>query len=106
MERELSQFETQAQQHQQKLVQVKESLSLLNRLIPQMTILLDETLFDRVETVREEMSEAQEAARFLQQHGNALAKLEPLVSVLQSDPQQHEQLQKDYETAETEPESG
>ncbi|MDX7991442.1 chromosome partition protein MukB [Xenorhabdus littoralis] len=99
LERELSQFEARTQQHNQKLVLVKESLSVLNRLIPQIMILLDETLIDRVETVREEMSEAQEAARFLQQHGNALTRLEPLVSVLQSDPQQHEQLQKDYEAA-------
>ncbi|QTL38665.1 chromosome partition protein MukB [Xenorhabdus budapestensis] len=99
LERELSQFEDQTQQHQQKQSQIKESLSALNRLIPQVTILLDETLIDRVETVREELSEAQDAARFLQQHGSALSKLEPLVSVLQNDPQQHEQLQRDYETA-------
>ncbi|MBD2803875.1 chromosome partition protein MukB [Xenorhabdus szentirmaii] len=99
LERELSQFEVQTQQHQQKLVQVKESLSTLNRLLPQITILLDETLIDRVENLREEMAEAQDAAKFLQQHNHALTQLEPLVSVLQSDPRQHEQLKKDYESA-------
>ena len=31
-----------------------------------------------------------------QQHGNQLAKLEPVVSVLQSDPEQFEQLKEDY----------
>ena len=40
-----------------------------------------------------------EAARFLHQHGAKLSKLEPLVAVLQSDPQQHEQLTRDYQQA-------
>ncbi|MER2473341.1 chromosome partition protein MukB [Photorhabdus laumondii] len=99
LERELSRFEEQTQQQRQQYTQAKESLTTLNRLIPQVTLLLDETLIDRVEEIREELDEAQEAARFLQQHGSALAKLEPMVAVLQSDPQQHEQLQRDYETA-------
>ncbi|RAX13281.1 chromosome partition protein MukB [Photorhabdus bodei] len=99
LERELSRFEEQTQQQRQQYTQAKESLTTLNRLIPQVTLLLDETLIDRVEEIREELEEAQEAARFLQQHGSSLAKLEPMVAVLQSDPQQHEQLQRDYETA-------
>ncbi|CAQ84900.1 MULTISPECIES: chromosome partition protein MukB [Photorhabdus] len=99
LERELSRFEEQTQQQRQQYTQAKESLTVLNRLIPQVTLLLDETLIDRVEEVREEMDEAQEAFRFLQQHGSALAKLEPMVAVLQSDPQQHEQLQRNYEIA-------
>ncbi len=46
--------------------------------------------------IQERLDEAQEAARFIQQHGNQLAKLEPVVSVLQSDPEQFEQLKEDY----------
>ncbi|MEG2113818.1 MAG: chromosome partition protein MukB, partial [Hafnia sp.] len=38
-------------------------------------------------------------ARYLQQHGANLAKLEPMLSVLQSDPEQHEQLRQDYQQA-------
>ncbi len=45
---------------------------------------------------RSASDEAQEAARFIQQFGNQLAKLEPMVSVLQSDPEQFEQLKEDY----------
>ncbi|TDB62540.1 chromosome partition protein MukB [Photorhabdus khanii] len=99
LEREVSRFEDQTQQQRQQYTQAKESLTALNRLIPQISLLLDETLIDRVEEVREERDEAQEAARFLQQHGSALTKLEPMVAVLQSDPQQHEQLQQDYAIA-------
>ena len=53
-------------------------------------------LADRVDEIRERLDEAQEAARFVQQFGNQLAKLEPIVSVLQSDPEQFEQLKEDY----------
>lgn len=56
----------------------------------------DETLADRVDEIQERLDEAQEAARFVQQFGNQLAKLEPVVSVLQSDPEQFEQLKEDY----------
>jgi chromosome condensin MukBEF ATPase and DNA-binding subunit MukB len=38
---------------------------------------------------------------FIQQHGNQLAKLEPMLSVLQSDPEQFEQLKEDYATRAT-----
>lgn len=56
----------------------------------------DDSLADRVDEIRERLDEAQEAARFVQQFGNQLAKLEPIVSVLQSDPEQFEQLKEDY----------
>ncbi|KAB2164920.1 chromosome partition protein MukB, partial [Cronobacter sakazakii] len=58
-----------------------------------------EMLADRVEEIQERLAEAQDAARFLSQHGNALAKLEPVASVLQSDPEQFDQLKQDYEQA-------
>ncbi len=70
-------------------------MSALNRLLPRrLNLLADDTLADRVDEIQERLDEAQEAARFIQQHGNQLAKLEPIVSVLQSDPEQFEQLKK------------
>ena len=72
---------------------------MLHKLTPHIGLLADETLQDRVEEIREELEEAQEAARYLQQHGANLAKLEPMLSVLQSDPEQHEQLRQDYQQA-------
>lgn len=99
IERALVQFEEQTQQQHQQFAQGKESLAALNRLLPQMGLLLDETLVDRVEEISEELTEAEEAAHFLNKHGHALEKLEPIVTVLLSDPEQHEQLRKDYEAA-------
>ena len=99
LERALAQHENDNQQQRVQFEQAKEGVSQLNRLLPRVNLLLDDTLGDRCEEIRERVEEAQEAARFLHQHGSKLSKLEPLIAVLQSDPQQHDQLQRDYQQA-------
>ncbi|MEB5970780.1 chromosome partition protein MukB [Pantoea dispersa] len=99
LERALAQHESDNQQQRAQFEQAKEGVAQLNRLLPRVNLLLDDSLADRCEEIRERVEEAQEAARFLHQHGAKLSKLEPLVAVLQSDPQQHEQLTRDYQQA-------
>ncbi|WCG81552.1 chromosome partition protein MukB [Pectobacterium sp. A5351] len=99
LDRAMASFDGENQQQRQQYDQAKEASAQLNKLIPRISLLCDETLQDRVEEICAELDEAEESARFIQQHGATLAKLEPLVSVLQSDPQQHEQLQEDYTQA-------
>ncbi|MDJ0040342.1 chromosome partition protein MukB [Pantoea allii] len=99
LERALNQHESNNQQQRQQFELAKEGVAQLNRLLPRINLLLDETLADRCEEIREQVEEAQEAARFLHLHGTKLAKLEPMIAVLQSDPEQHEQLQADYQQA-------
>ncbi|MCU1798010.1 chromosome partition protein MukB [Pectobacterium polaris] len=99
LDRAMASFDGENQQQRQQYEQAKEASAQLNKLIPRISLLCDETLQDRVEEIRAELDETEESARFIQQHGTTLAKLEPLVSVLQSDPQQHEQLQEDYTQA-------
>ncbi|UUE43336.1 chromosome partition protein MukB [Pectobacterium aroidearum] len=99
LDRAIASFDGENQQQRQQYEQAKEASVQLNKLIPRISLLCDETLQDRVEDIRAELDETEESARFIQQHGATLAKLEPLVSVLQSDPQQHEQLQEDYTQA-------
>jgi len=101
VERAISNHENDNQQQRTQYDQAKEAVGQLNRLLPRLSLLTDETLADRVEEIQERFDEAQEAARFIQQYGNQLAKLEPVVSVLQSDPEQYEQLKEDYEQART-----
>ncbi|ONG09144.1 cell division protein MukB [Klebsiella pneumoniae] len=76
LERALSAHESDNQQNRVQYEQAKEGVSALNRLLPRLNLLADDTLADRVD--------------------NQLAKLEPIVSVLQSDPEQFEQLKEDY----------
>ncbi|RKO79861.1 chromosome partition protein MukB [Pectobacterium parmentieri] len=99
LDRAMASFDGENQQQRQQYDQAKEASAQLNKLIPRISLLCDETLQDRVEEIRAELDETEESARFIQQHGATLAKLEPLISVLQSDPQQHEQLQEDYTQA-------
>nr|WED68654.1 hypothetical protein PJ912_24210 [Pectobacterium colocasium] len=99
LDRAIASFDGENQQQRQQYEQAKEASVQLNKLIPRISLLCDDTLQDRVEEIRAELDETEESARFIQQHGATLAKLEPLVSVLQSDPQQHEQLQEDYAQA-------
>ncbi|MFJ5482355.1 chromosome partition protein MukB [Pectobacterium actinidiae] len=99
LDRAMASFDGENQQQRQQYEHAKEASAQLNKLIPRISLLCDETLQDRVEEIRAELDETEESARFIQQHGGTLAKLEPLVSVLQSDPQQHEQLQEDYTQA-------
>ncbi|WP_075181185.1 chromosome partition protein MukB [Pantoea sp. 1.19] len=99
LERAVAQHESDNQQQHQQFAQAKEGVTQLNRLLPRVNLLLDDSLADRIEELQAELEEAQDAARFLHQYGPQLAKLEPMLSVLQSDPQQHEQLQADWQQA-------
>ncbi|WP_168421513.1 chromosome partition protein MukB [Erwinia amylovora] len=99
VERELSNDESENQHQRQQFDQAKEGVAQLNRLLPRVSLLLDDRLQDRHEEIQEKLAEAQQAARFVQQHGAQLARLEPVLSVLQSDPQQHEQSKLDYQQA-------
>ncbi|WP_409307492.1 chromosome partition protein MukB [Pectobacterium sp. B1J-3] len=99
LERAIANFDGENQQQRQQYEQAKELSTMLNRLIPRVSLLCDDSLYDRVEEIRAELDETEESARFIQQHGVTLAALEPIVPVLQSDPQQHEQLQEDYTQA-------
>ena len=99
LERGLAQHESNNQHQRAQFEQARDGVAQLNRLLPRVNLLLDDTLPDRCEEIRERVEEAQEAARFLHQHGSKLSKLESLVAVLQNDPQQHDQLQRDYQQA-------
>ncbi|ELY4517393.1 chromosome partition protein MukB [Cronobacter muytjensii] len=99
IERAISQHENDNQQQRVQFEQAKEGVAQLNRLLPRLSLLADDSLADRVDEIQERLAEAQDAARFISQHGSALAKLEPVASVLQSDPEQFDQLKQDYEQA-------
>ncbi|AJZ88846.1 cell division protein MukB [Klebsiella michiganensis] len=96
IERAINNHENDNQQQRQQFEQAKEGVAQLNRLLPRISLLNDETLADRCDEIQERLDEAEESARFIHQHGNQLIKLEGVVSVLQSDPEQFEQLKDDY----------
>ncbi|HAD41262.1 MAG TPA: chromosome partition protein MukB, partial [Plesiomonas shigelloides] len=99
IERELAQADAIEKQLRTSQEQLREQLNLLNRLVPLTALLADEDLIDRTEVLREELDAALEAQRYIQQYGAQLQQLEPLLSVLQNDPQQQDSLQADYQLA-------
>ncbi|MDP8099286.1 chromosome partition protein MukB [Pasteurella atlantica] len=96
IERELNQLTGNEQQLRHKRDNCKEQLQLLNKALPQVELLADETLIDRAEECKEQLLEAQEDEQFIRQFGQYLAQLEPIVTALQSDPTKFEQLEAEY----------
>ncbi|WP_301099390.1 chromosome partition protein MukB, partial [Otariodibacter sp.] len=96
IERDLAQASGQEQQIRHQLDNVKAELQLLNKLLPQVSLLADDSLADKVEIYREQLLEAQEDEQYIRQFGQYLVQLEPIAVALKSDPTQFDQLQADY----------
>ncbi|MBV6530484.1 chromosome partition protein MukB, partial [Ursidibacter maritimus] len=99
IERELNQLVTAEQQLRIQLHHAKEKMQLLNKLIPQLNLIADESLIDRVEECREQLDIAEQDELFIRQYGATLSQLEPIANTLQSDPEHYERLKADYEQA-------
>lgn len=97
IERELNQFGTSEQQIRIRLDNAKEKMQMLNKLIPQLNLLAEESLLDRIEECREQLDLAEQDEIFIRQHGATLSQLEPIANTLQSDPANYERLKSDYE---------
>lgn len=96
-EREFNQYQLKDQQNQQQIIDIKEQLNLVNKLVSQLHLLADDDLADRVDELRDQFSEAQEALTYVNKNQRIITELEPLVNVLQSDPQQNDNLRREYD---------
>ena len=67
--------------------------------MPQLNLLADEELLDRIEECREQLDIAEHDESFIRQHGVALSQLEPIANTLQSDPENYERLKSDLTQA-------
>ncbi|SPY32180.1 chromosome partition protein MukB [Pasteurella canis] len=87
IERELNHFNTTEQQLRIQLDSAKEKMQLLNKILPQLALLADESLIDRIEECREQLDLAEQDELFIRQYGATLSQLEPIANTLQSDPE-------------------
>ena len=99
IERELNQFSSGEQQLRIQLDSAKERIQLLNKLIPQLNVLADENLIDRLEECREQLDVAEQDEHFIRQYGETLSQLESMVESLQSDPKNYEGLKQELTQA-------
>lgn len=97
IERQFSQQASLDKQNQQQVIELKELVNTLHKLTPRLHLLADDDLADRVDEIREQVIEAQSTSQYVNRHRQIVAELEPLVSVLQSDPMQNESLFKHYD---------
>ena len=97
IEREFNQQQSFDQQNQQNVVETKEQLNLVNKLLSYLHLLADEDLADRVDDLRDQVGQAQDALNYVNEHQKTIIELEPLINVLQSDPQQNDNLHQQYE---------
>ena len=99
IERELNQFSSSEQQLRIQLDSAKERIQLLNKLIPQLNVLADENLIDRLEECREQLDVAEQDEHFVRQYGETLSQLESMAESLQSDPKNYEGLKQELTQA-------
>ena len=99
IERELNQFSSGEQQLRIQLDSAKERIQLLNKLIPQLNVLADENLIDRLEECREQLDVAEQDEHFVRQYGETLSQLESMAESLQSDPKNYEGLKQELTQA-------
>lgn len=99
IERLLIGYQEKEQHSRQQQERIKETITIVSRLRSLIHLLQDETLFDRVEEVREELINAQEAQNYIQQYNGLLVKLDNIANALQSDPEQQDSLMIDYQHA-------
>ena len=99
IERELNQFNSGEQQLRIQLDSAKERIQLLNKLIPQLNVLADENLIDRLEECREQLDVAEQDEHFVRQYGETLSQLESMAESLQSDPKNYEGLKQELTQA-------
>ncbi len=94
--RQLTELENNEAQQRSQLAASREALVLLSNLQQHVASLDDETIVAQVEEVEQQLNKLTEATQFMRQHGRALNELEGIVSALDADPEQFEQLASDY----------
>lgn len=97
VEREISQFSNSEQQLRIRLDTAKEQQQSLNKLLPLISLLADESLLDRIDECKEQLDIAEQDELYIRQYGVTLSQLEPIATSLQADPANYESLKADYQ---------
>ncbi|WP_413789407.1 chromosome partition protein MukB [Gallibacterium faecale] len=99
VERELAKLTDQEQQLRSQLTDIRQQLQQLNKLLPNLALLTEDSLVEQIEEYQMQLAEAEESVFYVRQNGALIEQLEPIASALQSDPEQHESLQAEYQRA-------
>ncbi|MGR5117283.1 chromosome partition protein MukB [Vibrio astriarenae] len=97
--RVLSDLESKEQQQRSQLTTSKQALAALDKIVPNMRLIEDETLAERFEELEAKLAQLSEAKTFLTAHAKAVAELEGIANALEADPEQFDALQSQYQQA-------
>ncbi|MBF9000762.1 chromosome partition protein MukB [Vibrio nitrifigilis] len=97
--RELSQLENQEHQQRSQRQISKQALSALDKIVPNMALIEDDTLTERLAEIEEKIEQLDLAKTFIAKHGKAAQELEAVVTSLDGDPEQFDALERDYQAA-------
>ncbi len=93
----LSQLDQQQAEIRVVQTQAKNGLAIIDKLQPVIHLLEDDSLLERLTEVEERLEQISESQRYLDRYQSTLEKLAPLVSALESDPQQFAELEAAYQ---------
>ncbi|MDW6017343.1 chromosome partition protein MukB [Vibrio plantisponsor] len=97
--RTLAELDSQDQQQRSQVQLSKQAITALDKIAPNMLLVEDDSLAERVEEIAQKIAQLSESKSFISAHGKAIAELEKVVNALDADPEQFDALEEQYQQA-------
>ena len=97
--RTLAELDSQDQQQRSQVQLSKQAISALDKIAPNMLLVEDESLAERVEEIAQKIAQLSESKSFISAHGKTISELEKVVNALDADPEQFDALEEQYQQA-------
>ena len=97
--RTLAELDSQDQQQRSQVQLSKQAISALDKIVPNMLLIEDDSLAERVEEIAQKIAQLSESKSFISAHGKTIAELEKMVNALDADPEQFDALEEQYQQA-------
>ncbi|MCZ4371082.1 chromosome partition protein MukB [Vibrio diazotrophicus] len=97
--RTLAELDSQDQQQRSQVQLSKQAISALDKIAPNMLLIEDDSLAERVEEIAQKIAQLSESKSFISAHGKTIAELEKVVNALDADPEQFDALEDQYQQA-------
>ncbi|PNH82655.1 chromosome partition protein MukB [Vibrio diazotrophicus] len=97
--RTLAELDSQDQQQRSQVQLSKQAISALDKIAPNMLLIEDDSLAERVEEIAQKIAQLSESKSFISAHGKTISELEKVVNALDADPEQFDALEEQYQQA-------
>lgn len=97
--RTLAELDSQDQQQRSQVQLSKQAISALDKITPNMLLIEDDSLAERVDEIAQKIAQLSESKSFISAHGKTISELEKVVNALDADPEQFDALEEQYQQA-------